>query len=243
MTGPVILVVGARPNFMKIAPIHAELNKRGIGQILLHTGQHYDDNMSKVFFDDLGMPQPDIYLGIGSGSHAVQTAKVMVEFEKVCKEHRPSMVVVVGDVNSTVACSMVCAKEWIPCAHVEAGLRSFDREMPEEINRLITDAIADYLLTPSPDGDENLRNEGAGEDRIKFVGNVMIDSLLKNLERAKTSTIHSDLQIEKGNYGVLTLHRPSNVDNKESFSGIIGALEEIGNRLPLVFPLHPRTKE
>ena len=242
MTGPVILVVGARPNFMKIAPIHAELNKRGIGQILLHTGQHYDDNMSKVFFDDLGMPQPDIYLGIGSGSHAVQTAKVMVEFEKVCKEHRPSMVVVVGDVNSTVACSMVCAKEWIPCAHVEAGLRSFDREMPEEINRLITDAIADYLLTPSPDGDENLRNEGVGEDRIKFVGNVMIDSLLKNLERAKTSTIHSDLQIEKGNYGVLTLHRPSNVDDKESFSGIIGALEEIGNRLPLVFPLHPRTK-
>ena len=160
MTGPVILVVGARPNFMKIAPIHAELKRREINQILLHTGQHYDENMSKVFFDDLGMPQPDIYLGIGSGSHATQTAKVMVEFEKVCKEHNPSMVIVVGDVNSTVACSMVCAKEWIPCAHVEAGLRSFDREMPEEINRLITDAIADYLLTPSPDGDENLRNEG-----------------------------------------------------------------------------------
>ena len=146
MTGPVILVVGARPNFMKIAPIHAELERRGIAQILLHTGQHYDENMSKVFFDDLGMPQPDIYLGIGSGSHAVQTAKVMVEFEKVCNEHKPSMVVVVGDVNSTVACSMVCAKEWIPCAHVEAGLRSFDRKMPEEINRLITDAIADLSL-------------------------------------------------------------------------------------------------
>ena len=242
MTGPVILVVGARPNFMKIAPIHAELERRGIAQILLHTGQHYDENMSKVFFDDLGMPQPDIYLGIGSGSHATQTAKVMVEFEKVCKEHKPSMVVVVGDVNSTVACSMVCAKEWIPCAHVEAGLRSFDREMPEEINRLITDAIADYLLTPSPDGDENLRKEGVAEERIKRVGNVMIDSLFNNLERAKESTIHTELNIEKGNYGVLTLHRPSNVDEKEAFTQILDALEEIGSRIPLVFPLHPRTK-
>ena len=235
MTGPVILVVGARPNFMKIAPIHAELQRRGIPQILLHTGQHYDENMSKVFFDDLGMPQPDIYLGIGSGSHATQTAKVMVEFEKVCKEHKPSMVVVVGDVNSTVACSMVCAKEWIPCAHVEAGLRSFDREMPEEINRLITDAIADYLLTPSPDGDENLRKEGVAEERIKRVGNVMIDSLFNNLERAKESTIHSDLNIEKGNYGVLTLHRPSNVDEKEAFSRILDALNKSelkSSRLP-----------
>ena len=242
MTGQVILFVGARPNFIKIAPIHAELKRRGISQILLHTGQHYDENMSKVFFDDLGMPQPDIYLGIGSGSHATQTAKVMVEFEKVCNEHNPSMVIVVGDVNSTVACSMVCAKEWIPCAHVEAGLRSFDREMPEEINRLITDAIADYLLTPSPDGDENLRNEGVSEERIKRVGNVMIDSLFNNLERSKNSTIHSDLNIEKGNYGVLTLHRPSNVDEKDAFTGIISALEEIGSRIPLVFPLHPRTK-
>ena len=242
MTGPVILVVGARPNFMKIAPIHAELARRGVSQILLHTGQHYDENMSKDFFDDLGMPQPDIYLGIGSGSHATQTAKVMVEFEKVCKEHKPSMVIVVGDVNSTVACSMVCAKEWIPCAHVEAGLRSFDREMPEEVNRLITDAIADYLLTPSPDGDENLRNEGVAEERIKRVGNVMIDSLFNNLECAKESTIHSDLGVEKGNYGVLTLHRPSNVDDKEAFEGILTALEQIGERIPLVFPLHPRTK-
>jgi UDP-N-acetylglucosamine 2-epimerase (non-hydrolysing) len=152
------------------------------------------------------------------------------------------MVIVVGDVNSTVACSMVCAKEWIPCAHVEAGLRSFDREMPEEVNRLITDAIADLLLTPSPDGDENLRKEGVAEERIKRVGNVMIDSLFNNLERAKTSTIHADLGIEKGNYGVLTLHRPSNVDDKEAFAGILNALEQIGSRLPLVFPLHPRTK-
>ena len=242
MTGPVILVVGARPNFMKIAPIHAELKRRGISQILLHTGQHYDDNMSKVFFDDLGMPQPDIYLGIGSGSHATQTAKVMVEFEKVCKEHSPSMVVVVGDVNSTVACTMVCAKEWIPCAHVEAGLRSFDRAMPEEINRLVTDAIADFLLTPSPDGDENLRKEGVAEERIKRVGNVMIDSLFTNLERSKSSTIHADLGLEKGEYGVLTLHRPSNVDDKDAFADILSALEQIGTRIPLVFPLHPRTK-
>ena len=242
MTGPVILVVGARPNFMKIAPIHAELARRGISQILLHTGQHYDENMSKVFFDDLGMPQPDIYLGIGSGSHAVQTAKVMVEFEKVCNEHKPSMVVVVGDVNSTVACSMVCAKEWIPCAHVEAGLRSFDREMPEEINRLVTDAIADLLLTPSPDGDENLRKEGVAEERIKRVGNIMIDSLFNNLERSKSSTIHADLGLEKGTYGVLTLHRPSNVDEKDAFIRILTALEQIGERIPLVFPLDPRTR-
>ena len=242
MTGPVILVVGARPNFMKIAPIHAELERRGISQILLHTGQHYDENMSKVFFDDLGMPQPDIYLGIGSGTHATQTAKVMVEFEKVCHEHKPSMVVVVGDVNSTVACTMVCAKEWIPCAHVEAGLRSFDREMPEEINRLVTDAIADLLLTPSPDGDENLRKEGVAEERIKFVGNIMIDSLFNNLERAKSSTIHTKLGIDKGSYGVLTLHRPSNVDDKEAFKRILDALEQIGEQIPLVFPLHPRTR-
>ena len=242
MTGPVILVVGARPNFMKIAPISAELKKRNINQILLHTGQHYDDNMSKVFFEDLGMPQPDIYLGIGSGSHAYQTAKVMVEFEKVCRERKPSMVVVVGDVNSTVACSMVCAKERIPCAHVEAGLRSFDRDMPEEINRLVTDAIADYLLTPSPDGDDNLRNEGVSEERIVRVGNVMIDSLLNNINKSKSSQIHQELGISGERYAVLTLHRPSNVDDKSAFIRIIDALEEIGERITIVFPLHPRTK-
>ena len=242
MTGPVILVVGARPNFMKIAPISAELKKRNINQILLHTGQHYDDNMSKVFFEDLGMPQPDIYLGIGSGSHAYQTAKVMVEFEKVCRERKPSMVVVVGDVNSTVACSMVCAKERIPCAHVEAGLRSFDRDMPEEINRLVTDAIADYLLTPSPDGDDNLRNKGVSEERIVRVGNVMIDSLLNNINKSKSSQIHQELGISGEKYAVLTLHRPSNVDDKSAFTRIIDALEEIGERITIVFPLHPRTK-
>ena len=193
MTKPIILVVGARPNFMKIAPIYAELASRGQPLILLHTGQHYDDNMSKVFFDDLGMPKPDIYLGIGSGSHAYQTATVIIEFEKICLEKEPSMVVVVGDVNSTVACSIVCAKLTIPCAHVEAGLRSFDREMPEEINRILTDSVADLLLTPSPDGDENLRAEGVAEKRIVRVGNVMIDSLYSNLERSKKSEILNQL--------------------------------------------------
>ena len=240
---PVILVVGARPNFMKIAPLHAELAKRGIPQILLHTGQHYDENMSKVFFDDLGMPEPDIYLGIGSGSHAVQTAKVMVDFEQVCMENEPSMVVVVGDVNSTVACSIVCAKLWIPCAHVEAGLRSFDRQMPEEINRLLTDSICDFLLTPSADGDENLRNEGVAEERIIRVGNIMIDSLFNNLAKSKASSIHADIGLNGKEYGVLTLHRPSNVDDEESFNSIIAGLEHIGAQLPLVFPIHPRTRK
>lgn len=241
MSQPIILVVGARPNFMKIAPLHAELQRRGREVLLLHTGQHYDDNMSKVFFDDLGMPKPDIYLGIGSGSHAQQTAKVMIEFEQICFERTPSMVVVVGDVNSTVACSIVCAKLLIPCAHVEAGLRSFDRTMPEEVNRLLTDAVANFLLTPSPDGDENLKNEGVHDDKIIRVGNIMIDSLFNNLERAKSSTIHSELGLEKGTYGILTLHRPSNVDDKKALTGIVDALEVIGKRVPLVFPQHPRT--
>tara|TARA_B110000881_G_scaffold88901_1_gene77982 strand:+ start:2084 stop:3187 length:1104 start_codon:yes stop_codon:yes gene_type:complete len=242
MTQPIILVVGARPNFMKIAPIYAELSKRGEKLLLLHTGQHYDDNMSKVFFDDLGMPKPDLYLGIGSGSHAYQTATVMIEFEKICMESNPSMVVVVGDVNSTVACSIVCAKLRISCAHVEAGLRSFDRDMPEEINRIITDSIADILLTPSPDGDENLLAEGISMKRIKRVGNVMIDSLYSNLERSKKSEISNELQL-KDEYAVVTLHRPSNVDDKENFTLILGSLEKIGEKIQLVFPLHPRTEK
>ena len=242
MTNTIILVVGARPNFMKIAPIYAELSKRNQHLVLLHTGQHYDDNMSKVFFDDLGMPKPDVYLGIGSGSHAYQTATVMIEFEKICLEHKPSMVVVVGDVNSTVACSIVCAKMRIACAHVEAGLRSFDRDMPEEINRIITDSIADLLLTPSPDGDENLIAEGIPIERIKRVGNVMIDSLYSNLERSKKSDILNQLKITE-RFAVVTLHRPSNVDDKENFTKILEALENIGSEIQLVFPLHPRTEK
>ncbi len=241
-TKPIILVVGARPNFMKIAPIYAELQSRGQELILLHTGQHYDDNMSKVFFDDLGMPKPDIYMGIGSGSHAYQTGTVMIEFEKICQERDPSMVVVVGDVNSTVACTIVCAKMGIPCAHVEAGLRSFDRDMPEEINRILTDSVADLLLTPSPDGDEHLRAEGIAEERIIRVGNVMIDSLYNNLARAESSSIQDDLGLED-DYSILTLHRPSNVDDEGIFAGIISALEVIGKEIQIVFPMHPRTEK
>ena len=241
-TKPIILVVGARPNFMKIAPIYAELQSRGQELILLHTGQHYDDNMSKVFFDDLGMPKPDIYMGIGSGSHAYQTGTVMIAFEKICQEKDPSMVVVVGDVNSTVACTIVCAKMGIPCAHVEAGLRSFDRDMPEEINRILTDSVADLLLTPSPDGDEHLRAEGIAEERIIRVGNVMIDSLYNNLARAESSSIQDDLGLED-DYSILTLHRPSNVDDEGIFAGIISALEVIGQDIQIVFPMHPRTEK
>ena len=239
---PIILVVGARPNFMKIAPIQKELDLRGIPNILLHTGQHYDDNMSKVFFDDLKMKKPDIYLGIGSGSHATQTAKVMVEFEQVCSQYNPSMVVVVGDVNSTLACSLVSAKLNIKCAHVEAGLRSFDREMPEEINRIVTDSICDILLTPSDDGDENLMNEGVNESKIHMVGNVMIDSLLNNLDVAKNLDVLTKYGISK-DYVLVTLHRPSNVDEKPVFSDIISALEELSGDVEFVFPMHPRTKK
>jgi len=239
---PIILVVGARPNFMKIAPILAELSAREVPTILLHTGQHYDENMSKVFFDDLGMKEPEIHLGVGSGSHASQTATVMVEFEKVCNKHQPSMVVVVGDVNSTLACSIVCAKSLIPCAHVEAGLRSFDRQMPEEINRILTDSVANLLLTPSADGDDNLRGEGVAEERIHRVGNIMIDSLFENVKKAESSTIHKDLEL-KGEYALLTLHRPSNVDDQETFTRIIEALEEIAKDLEIVFPIHPRTRK
>lgn len=239
---PIILVVGARPNFMKIAPLHAELERRGIGQVLLHTGQHYDKNMSKVFFEDLGMPEPDIYLGIGSGSHASQTANIMLDFEKICIDLEPRMVVVVGDVNSTLACAIVASKLHIPIAHVEAGLRSGDLRMPEEINRLVTDALSDLLFTPSSDADENLLKEGKDPNKIYLVGNIMIDSLFENLGRAEKSNIHEELNLKNRDYGVLTLHRPSNVDDKAVFTGIVAALEEICKELPLVFPLHPRTR-
>jgi UDP-N-acetylglucosamine 2-epimerase (non-hydrolysing) len=239
----ILNVVGARPNFMKMAPLVRCLNERGIENMLLHTGQHYDDNMSKVFFEDLRMPQPDIYLGIGSGSHAEQTARVMVEFEQVCLDQKPDLIVVVGDVNSTLACSIVGAKLWIPVAHVEAGLRSFDLKMPEEINRIVTDRLAEILLTPSPDGDENLLKEGADPSRIHRVGNIMIDSLVANLERAKESKVLGDLGLEPKRFGVLTLHRPSNVDDPATLMRIMGVLHEIAEELPIVFSCHPRTAE
>jgi len=239
----ILNVVGARPNFMKMAPLVRALQERGISQKLLHTGQHYDDNMSKVFFEDLRMPQPDIYLGVGSGSHAEQTARIMVEFEKVCLQERPDLVVVVGDVNSTLACSVVASKLWIPVAHVEAGLRSFDSRMPEEINRVVTDRLAEILLTPSPDGDENLLKEGVDPARIHCVGNIMIDSLVANLERAESSRVLDDLGLAPGSFGVLTLHRPSNVDDPATLLSIMGALHRISTRLPIVFSCHPRSAE
>jgi len=240
----VIIVAGARPNFMKIAPIVAAMKRRAEFQpFIVHTGQHYDEAMSEAFFRDLNLPSPDVYLGVGSGTHAAQTAAVMTAFEPVLLKEKPDWVVVVGDVNSTLACTLVCSKLQVRVAHVEAGLRSRDRAMPEEINRLVTDQLADLLLTPSLDADANLRAEGIEENRIRFVGNVMIDSLMTQLERARSSTILTTLNLEEESYAVLTLHRPSNVDEQNAFVRILAALERIASRLPIVFPIHPRTRK
>ena len=240
----ILHVVGARPNFMKIAPVMQAVARAGFAdQKLVHTGQHYDIAMSDVFFTDLGMPVPDIHLGVGSGSHAEQTAKVLVGFERVCLDERPDLVVVAGDVNSTLACSLDCAKLRIPCAHVEAGLRSFDMEMPEEVNRIVTDRLCEILLTPSPDADENLRQEGTDPARIFRVGNVMIDTLLAHLPKARAAGPQARMGVEPGRYGVLTLHRPSNVDDPKVFGGLVEALCEIQRHLPMVFPVHPRTRK
>jgi UDP-N-acetylglucosamine 2-epimerase (non-hydrolysing) len=240
----ILHVIGARPNFMKIAPIMRAVAGRGFAeQKLVHTGQHYDVSMSDVFFTDLGMPFPDIHLGVGSGSHAEQTAKVMVGFEKVCLDERPDLVVVAGDVNSTMACAIDCAKLRVPCAHVEAGLRSFDLDMPEEVNRIVTDRLCEILLTPSPDGDENLRREGTPDERIFRVGNVMIDTLLAHLPRARATGSPRRLGVEAGGYAVLTLHRPSNVDDRRVLARILDAIEQIQRELPVVFPAHPRTRK
>ena len=240
----VINVVGARPNFMKAAPVVWEMKRRAhqFAPLLVHTGQHYDGDMSDAFFRDLALPEPDVYLGVGSGSHAQQTAAVMTSFEPILKTERPDWVVVVGDVNSTLACALVAVKLGIPVAHVEAGLRSRDRTMPEEINRILTDQIADLLLTPSQDGDRNLLAEGIPPSRIRFVGNVMIDSLFNHLKRAENSTVREELGVSGIDYAVLTLHRPSNVDERATFERILDALEEIAVRLPIIFPVHPRTR-
>jgi UDP-N-acetylglucosamine 2-epimerase (non-hydrolysing) len=241
----VIIVAGARPNFMKVAPIVAAMKRRRaeFQTLLVHTGQHYDEAMSSSFFRELEIPEPDVHLEIGSASHAQQTAAIMSAFEPVVIRERPDWVIVVGDVNSTLACALVCAKLGIKVAHVEAGLRSRDRTMPEEINRLLTDQIADLLLTPSADADENLRAEGIPTERIKFVGNIMIDSLFGQLDRARHSTARADLGLADREYAVLTLHRPSNVDEPAAFGRIIEALAEIARRLPIVFPAHPRTRK
>jgi UDP-N-acetylglucosamine 2-epimerase (non-hydrolysing) len=243
-TKKIMAVVGARPNFMKVAPIWRALegNER-FARRLVHTGQHYDDNMSKVFFDDLRLPRPDVYMGVGSGSHGEQTGKIMIEFERVVEKESPDLVVVVGDVNSTMACTLVAVKTGVPVAHVEAGLRSFDRGMPEEINRMVTDILAEILLTHSPEAETNLTNEGVPPDKIHFVGNVMIDSLMFYMPDAEKSSIHETLSLQRRSYGLVTLHRPSNVDDPQQLSSILDALATIGVQKPLVFPVHPRTRK
>jgi UDP-N-acetylglucosamine 2-epimerase (non-hydrolysing) len=239
----VLNVVGARPNFMKIAPLMAEYGRcDDFRALLLHTGQHYDERMSDLFFRQLGIPEPDINLGVGSASHARQTAEIMTAFEPVLAEHEPDAVLVVGDVNSTIACGYVAAKAGVPLVHVEAGLRSFDRTMPEEINRLLTDAISDLLFCTEQSGVENLRREGVDDGRIALVGNLMIDTLLANRDKAEGSTILEELALEAGNFAVLTLHRPSNVDDPDVLAGLLDAIEQIQRRMPVIFPIHPRTR-
>jgi UDP-N-acetylglucosamine 2-epimerase (non-hydrolysing) len=247
-----ILICGARPNFMKIAPLIPAIRKQNethqygetnINFLLVHTGQHYDLKMSDAFFQDLGIPAPDVNLEVGSGSHAVQTAEIMVRFEKICLEEKPDWIVVVGDVNSTMACTIVASKLGIKVAHIEAGLRSFDRTMPEEINRLVTDALADLLLTPSEDADINLQREGVAPGKIKRVGNIMIDTLILNLDKARALKPYAQFGLEENKYVFVTLHRPSNVDSKESLAQIMRALTDLSRSLPVVFPLHPRTKK
>src|SRR3954453_11035125 len=236
------LIAAARPNFMKVAPLwHALAEAPGFEPVLVHTGQHYDANMSDAFFADLKLPAPDHHLGIGSGSHAEQTGGVMIAYEKVALSDRPDWIIVVGDVNSTVACALAGAKLGIRVAHLEAGLRSGDRTMPEELNRLVTDTLADLLWTPSRDADENLRREGISDSRISRVGNIMIDSFELVRPAIAAEALPAELGLEPGRYGVVTLHRPSNVDEPEQLFRLVDALIEAQRRLPLVFPVHPRT--
>lgn len=232
-------IVGARPNFMKLAPVHRALQAYKVRQVIVHTGQHYDFNMSDVFFQELGTPAPDINLGVGSGSHAQQTAQIMSRVEPVVLEQRPDVVVVYGDVNSTAAAAIVCSKLGVHVAHVEAGLRSFDRSMPEEINRLITDQLSDFLFTPSEDGDENLAREGIPNSRIHFVGNVMIDTLVRMLP---TCEEHLPDQLPS-KYALVTMHRPSNVDDPQWLSCLVQTLDDLSSQIAIVFPVHPRTRE
>ena len=241
---PLILsVCGARPNFMKVAPIVRELARVGTADsFLVHTGQHYDEKMSHLFFDELGIPKPDMNLSVGSASHAQQTAEVMKRIEPVMLAQHPTWVVVVGDVNSTVAAALVASKLGIKVAHVEAGLRSFDRAMPEEINRLVTDALSDVLFVTEQSGIDNLRREGVAEEKVHLVGNVMVDTLLQHRQRAESSDILARLGLETGHYAALTLHRPSNVDDANVMGGILDALAQVAADLPVVFPAHPRTQ-
>ncbi len=239
----ILNVVGARPNFVKISPLIEEMGRFSqIEPIIVHTGQHYDYGMSKQFFKDLNIPDPDIHLEIGSGSHAVQTAKIMMGFEEVLLQEKPDLTLVVGDVNSTIACALVSVKMNIPVAHVEAGLRSGDRRMPEEINRILTDAISEYLFVTEHSGIENLSNEGVSGKKMFLVGNVMIDTLLKHKKQAEETGILKDLGLEGKDYCLLTLHRPINVDSKNGLKNILGALDEIQRDMLVIFPVHPRTR-
>lgn len=255
MSKKIHLIVAARPNFMKIAPLyHALKAEAWANPVIVHTGQHYDINMSDNFFTDLKLPEPDIHLEVGSGTHAEQTGRVMIAYEEILKKETPELTVVVGDVNSTIACAMACAKLHYPAdskishsrtkiAHLEAGLRSFDRDMPEEINRILTDTIADVLWTPSIDGDENLKNEGVSPEKIVRIGNIMIDSLEMMRETIELQNVCEEFKLTKSEYAVVTLHRPSNVDNPVKLKEICTMLNEISELIPIVFPLHPRTKK
>ncbi len=239
------LIVGARPNFMKMAPLYKEFKKYSdeFSVKLIHTGQHYDERMSKFFFDDLQLPYPDEYLEVGSGTHGKQTARIIERYEDVLLKDMPDLVIVAGDVNSTVACALDAVKLHIPVAHLEAGLRSHAKSMPEEINRIMTDVISDYLLTPSPDADKNLLKEGKPKDKIYLVGNIMIDSLIQYKNKAEESKILDEIGISKKDYALITLHRPSNVDNEKGLLTILNAFEEINKDVKLIFPIHPRTRK
>lgn len=239
----ILHVAGARPNFMKIAPVMAACGRRSaLENLLVHTGQHYDEAMSRLFFDELGIPKPDLNLEVGSGSHARQTAAILERFEPVLLEHKPDLVLVVGDVNSTLACSLAAVKLGIGVAHVEAGLRSRDRSMPEEINRLATDAISDLLFASEPSGVENLAREGVESSKVHFVGNVMIDTLLAHRDRARASDVLGRLGLTAGGYAALTLHRPSNVDDRAVLRGVLEPIVELSETMPVVFPVHPRSR-
>lgn len=243
----IISVVGARPNFMKVAPIHKAFKKvsnldSNISHLICHTGQHYDEKMSKVFFDDLELPKPDFYLGVGSGSHAEQTARVMIEFEKILLQEKPDLVLVVGDVNSTIACTLTAAKLHIKTVHVEAGLRSFDMKMPEEVNRVLTDRISDYLFVTEKSGLQNLKNEGVGDNKVFFVGNVMIDSLVHYLPKVEESNILDQFDITNQGFVLVTLHRPSNVDEPTQLKKLFAVLNELAEKRKVIFPIHPRTE-
>lgn len=243
----VFLIAGARPNFMKIAPLYREARRRPVECKIVHTGQHYDYQMSQAFFDDLELPQPHYFLDAGSGSHAVQTARIMIAFEEVCRKDRPDLVIVVGDVNSTLACSIVAKKMLIEVAHVEAGLRSYDLTMPEEINRMVTDAVSDYFFVTEQSGMDNLLKEGKPAGKVFFVGHVMIDNLFHQVKRleqdAEIKPEVKQIKERFTEYGFMTLHRPSNVDSRTRLLGILEALEEISRGLPLIFPVHPRTRK